>query len=272
MKRATEEQGPRDFTAIARQRIAVLSGKGGVGKTSLAVNLAVCLVGEDKRVGLLDADITGPNVARMLGIRTAPGIDDGRIVPHRAHGVQVMSIASLIPPESAVIWRGPLRSRAVTQLLEDTAWGELDALVVDLPPGTGDEVLTVGQQVKPQVAVVVTTPQQVAMGDARRAIDMARKMNVSWIGLVENMSGVVCPHCGKTFALFGQGTTSQEASRLGVHDLGAIPLDPQVARSSDEGTPVILESPESPVSGAIRAIAEALRSLGTASEQSTHAA
>jgi ATP-binding protein involved in chromosome partitioning len=262
---------PPDFAAIAELRVAVLSGKGGVGKTSLAVNIAVALVQSLDRVGLLDADITGPNVAQMLGIRTAPEIDGGRIVPHSAHGVHVISIASLIPPESAVIWRGPLRSRAVTQLLEETLWGTLDALVVDLPPGTGDEVLTVGQQVKPQAAVVVTTPQQVAMGDARRAIDMARKMGIRWIGLVENMSGIVCPHCGQPFALFGEGRTSEEAARLDVHDLGTIPLDPQVAQLGDAGTPVLLESPDSPVSLAIRGIAETLRALDPASSSSSQA-
>jgi ATP-binding protein involved in chromosome partitioning len=239
----------------ASHRIVVFSGKGGVGKTTIAVNLAYSLAQRAMRVGLLDADITGPNVPQMTGIDEAPRVEAKRLLPHERAGVKVVSLASLLPPDAPVIWRGPMRSKALEQLLDDTAWGDLDVLVVDLPPGTGDEVLTIAQKASPQLAIVVTTPQEVALLDARRAVGFARKLEIPAIGMVENMSGFVCPNCGESIDLFGTGGGKREAERLGVSFLGTVPLDPATRRAGDAGEPVVLGDPSSPVSAALQAIA-----------------
>jgi len=239
----------------ATHRIVVFSGKGGVGKTTIAVNLAYSLAQRGMRVGLLDADITGPNVPQMTGINEPPRHKGERLLPHEREGVKVVSLASLLPPDAPVIWRGPLRSKALEQLLDETDWGDLDVLVTDLPPGTGDEVLTMAQKASPQLAIVVTTPQEVALLDARRAVNFARKLEIPTIGLVENMSGLVCPHCGETIDLFGRGSGMREALQRGVLFLGAVPLDPAARRAGDEGTPIVINDPTSPVALCIRAVA-----------------
>jgi Mrp family chromosome partitioning ATPase/NifU-like protein involved in Fe-S cluster formation len=239
----------------ATYRIVVFSGKGGVGKTTIAVNLAYSLSRRGLSVGLLDADITGPNVPQMTGIDEPPRHEGKRLVPHEREGVKVVSLASLLPADAPVIWRGPLRSKALEQLLDETEWGELDVLVTDLPPGTGDEVLTMAQKASPQLAIVVTTPQEVALLDARRAVNFARKLEIPTIGLVENMSGLVCPHCGEAIDLFGWGSGVGEALERGVLFLGAVPLDPAARRAGDEGTPIVVRDPTSPVSVSVVGIA-----------------
>jgi ATP-binding protein involved in chromosome partitioning len=242
------------FSAIVEKiplRVVVFSGKGGVGKTTVAVNLAYSLVRLHRKVGLLDADITGPNVLQMAGVtEPARGTED-QIVPHEQQGLKIVSLASMLPAGSPVIWRGPMRSKVIEQFLTDTQWGDLDVLIVDLPPGTGDEVLTISQRIAPQVAVVVTTPQEVARMDARRAANFAKKLGIPHIGLVENMSGFSCPHCGEHIDLFGSGTTAQEARDLGIEHYGLIPMDVEAPVESDAGTPLVLHRPESPMSDAI---------------------
>jgi len=236
-------------------RIAVFSGKGGVGKTTVAVNLACLLAQESRHVGLLDADITGPNVLQMMGIDETPTMRDGKLVPHQGHGIEVVSLASLMPPDAAVIWRGPMRSKALEQLLDDTDWAALDTLVMDLPPGTGDEALTIAKHVSPQLAIIVTTPQEVALLDARRAISFARKLKIPHIAIVENMGAMVCPTCGHSFDLFGDGGGKREAEAQQIAFLGAIPIDPAARRSGDEGTPIALAAPESAVGAALQTVA-----------------
>jgi len=254
------DDGPTAIPAIERipVRIVVFSGKGGVGKTTVAVNLACALARTGKRVGLLDADVTGPNVPHMLGIDEPPRADDGRLVPHDRHGVRVVSLASMLPTGAPVIWRGPMRSKALEQLLGETEWGELDVLIADLPPGTGDEVLTIAQRTSPQVAVVVTTPQEVALLDARRALGFAAKLEIPIIGLVENMSGLVCPHCGGSIELFGRGGGEREASERRVAFLGTIPIDPATREGGDAGRPIVLADPDGATSKAFETIASGL--------------
>ncbi len=237
-------------------RVVVFSGKGGVGKTTVAVNLAYALARRGVRVGLLDADLTGPNVPQMVGITEAARSEEGRLVPHDKDGVRIVSLASMVPQGVPIIWRGPLRSKALDQLLGETRWGELDLLITDLPPGTGDEVLTIVQQSLPQMALVVTTPQEVALLDARRATNMAKKMGVAGIGVIENMSGFACPHCGASIDLFGSGGAERDAAQWGVLFLGRIPIDPRVRVGADAGRPIVLEEPDSPVAKAFGEIAD----------------
>jgi len=261
-ERTSQERGdgPTAIPAIERipVRIVVFSGKGGVGKTTVAVNLACALARTGKRVGLLDADVTGPNVPQMLGIDEPPRADGGRLVPHDRHGVRVVSLASMLPAGAPVIWRGPMRSKALEQLLGETEWGELDVLIADLPPGTGDEVLTIAQRTSPQVALVVTTPQEVALLDARRAIGFAVKLEIPIIGLVENMSGLICPHCGGSIELFGRGGGEREASKRRVAFLGTIPIDPATREGGDTGRPIVLVDPDGATSKAFETIASGL--------------
>jgi ATP-binding protein involved in chromosome partitioning len=262
-KGSTDPQRPATSSIVdrARTRIVVFSGKGGVGKTTVAVNLAFALAKRGLAVGLLDADVTGPNVAQMAGIRGRPRAAGGRLQPHEREQVRIVSFASLLPPGAPVIWRGPMRSKALEQLLDDTDWGDLDVLIMDLPPGTGDEVLTIAQRAAPQLAIVVTTPQEVALLDARRAIGFARQLEIPSIGLVENMSGFRCPHCGEPIDLFGTGGGRREAERQAIDFLGAVPIDPATREGGDGGRPIVLDDPQSPVSLAFREIAERIAAL-----------
>ena len=249
------EQGIKQAMDRIKHRIVVFSGKGGVGKTTVAVNLAYALANKGKRVGLLDADITGPNVPQMVGITEMAQAEGGMIVPHEKKGIKIVSLASIVPPGAPIIWRGPLRSKAIEQFLGEAEWGKLDVLIGDLPPGTGDEVLTIAQRASPQMAIIVTTPQEVALIDARRAVNMAKKMEIKRIGIVENMSGLICPHCGNRIDLFGTGGGKRDAALLGVRFLGEVPIDPQVRRGADMGQPIVLVNPNAEVSQAFLTIA-----------------
>lgn len=248
---------------LIKNRIVVFSGKGGVGKTTVAVNLAYSLLRMKKKVGLLDADITGPNVPKMIGLEGFPWIDSEQknMMPQSKEGLQVISIAPLIPADQPVIWRGPLRSGAITQFLSDVVWGELDYLLADLPPGTGDEVLTTAQRMQPQTAIVVTTPQEVSLTDCRRAVNMAKKLNIPRIGVVENMSGLVCPHCDKEIPVFSTGGGEKMAEDMGAVFLGRIPMEIQTREGGDTGRPIVLTNPESKTSAAFQTIAQNVMTL-----------
>lgn len=234
--------------------VAVGSGKGGVGKTTVAVNLAVALARQGLRVGLMDTDVYGPNVPRMLGVDRLPPAQKGKIVPAQAHGVQLVSVGFLVEPDSPVIWRGPITDKLIRQFLTDVTWGELDILIVDLPPGTGDVVISLIQRAQPDGTVVVATPQEVALDDARKAVGLFGQFETPVLGLVENMSYFVCPECHTQHDLFGHGGTRALAGALGLPFLGEIPLDPQARASSDRGEPAVLQ-PGSLVGAALQDIA-----------------
>ncbi len=234
-----------DLIPGVRNTIAVASGKGGVGKTTVAVNLAVSLARDGARVGLLDADITGPNVPLMMGTTGAHVTGTGgRVNPVTSHGVRMMSIQYFLTGDAPVIWRGPLIHSAIQQFLRDVEWGELDYLVVDLPPGTGDAVLSLSQLIPLTGAVVVTTPQEVSLADARKAIAMFNKVNVRTFGVVENMSGFICPNCREEHDIFGSGGGEKIARELELDVLGRIPLEPGVRTGGDAGVPIT--SPQYP--------------------------
>ena len=224
--------------------VAVGSGKGGVGKTTVAVNLAIALSRLGQRVGLIDADIYGPSVPRLTGIRDKPALnDDKKMIPIQRFGLAIMSIGFLVEEDTAMIWRGPMVMSAITQMLRDVAWGTLDILVVDMPPGTGDAQLTLAQNVPLKGAVIVSTPQDLSLIDARRGLAMFRKVNVPVLGIVENMSYFQCPHCGTRSDIFGHGGARHEAERLAVPFLGEIPLHMSIRATSDSGTPVLRANP-----------------------------
>ncbi|MBT3992056.1 MAG: iron-sulfur cluster carrier protein ApbC [Rhodospirillaceae bacterium] len=226
--------------------IAVASGKGGVGKSTTAVNLALAMATEGKRVGLLDADIYGPSIPRMLGITEKPTqTAAGLIAPLENYGIKCMSIGFLIEEETAMIWRGPMATGALEQLITDVAWGELDCLVLDLPPGTGDIHLTMAQRVPLAGAVIVSTPQDIALADARKGLNMFEKVDVPVLGLVENMSYFSCPHCGERTEIFSHGGARKEAEKLGMDFLGEIPLDIVIRETSDDGQPIVASDPSS---------------------------
>ncbi len=249
-----------DLIPQVSRTIAVASGKGGVGKSTVAVNLAVALARGGLRTGLLDADIYGPSVPLMTGIRERPQLAaDKKLIPFERFGVRLMSLGFLVDPDSALIWRGPMVMKAIEQLLRDVDWGPLDVLVVDMPPGTGDAQLTLSQRVQLAGAVIVTTPQDVALADARKGVAMFQKVGVPVLGIVENMSYYSCPHCGERSEIFGHGGGAAEAERQGVPFLGEIPLDTEVRQGGDAGQPSVCGSPESPAAIALVAIAQRLR-------------
>jgi ATP-binding protein involved in chromosome partitioning len=236
--------------------VAVASGKGGVGKSTTAVNIAAGLSAKGLKVGILDADIYGPSLPRLLGLKGQPKQIGDKLEPMSAYGLKVMSMGFLVDEETPMIWRGPMVMSALTQMLKDVAWGELDILVVDMPPGTGDAQLTMAQQVPLAGAVIVSTPQDLALIDARKGLNMFRKVNVPVLGIVENMSTFVCPHCGTRSDIFGHGGARQEAERLGVPFLGEVPLTMSIRELSDQGRPIVVSDPASPAAEAYRQIAE----------------
>jgi ATP-binding protein involved in chromosome partitioning len=237
--------------------VAVASGKGGVGKSTVAVNLALALKANGLRVGILDADIYGPSLPRLLGLRDKPEVVSGRILrPLDGYGAKAMSIGLLVEEETPMIWRGPMVISALTQMLREVAWGELDILVVDMPPGTGDAQLTMAQQVPLAGAVIVSTPQDLALIDARKGLAMFRRVDVPVLGIVENMSYFICPHCGERTDVFAHGGARREAERLGVPFLGEVPLDIDIRLTSDAGRPVVVSAPDGPHARIFRDIAE----------------
>jgi ATP-binding protein involved in chromosome partitioning len=240
--------------------IAVASGKGGVGKSTTALNLALGLRDLGLKVGLLDADIYGPSVPRLTGLHEKPELNEERkMIPLRRFGLAIMSIGFLVEEETAMIWRGPMVMSAVTQMLRDVAWGQLDVLVVDMPPGTGDAQLTLAQNVPLKGAVIVSTPQDLSLIDARRGLAMFKKVNVPVLGIVENMSYFQCPQCGTKSDIFGHGGARHEAEKLGVPFLGEIPLHMAIRATSDAGTPVVDSEPDGPHAAIYRAIAGQVR-------------
>ncbi|MEQ9573161.1 MAG: Mrp/NBP35 family ATP-binding protein, partial [Nitratireductor sp.] len=247
----------------------VASGKGGVGKSTTAVNLALALGAAGKRVGLLDADIYGPSMPRLLGISGKPETVDGKILkPMEKYGLKVMSIGFLVEEETPMIWRGPMVVSALTQMLREVAWGELEILVVDMPPGTGDAQLTMAQQVPLAGAVIVSTPQDLALIDARKGLNMFRRVDVPVLGIVENMSYFIAPDTGKRYDIFGHGGAEAEAGRLGGPFLGAVPLEMAIRETSDAGTPVVASDPQGVHAEKYRAIAEAVLAGLSAETQS----
>jgi ATP-binding protein involved in chromosome partitioning len=240
--------------------IAVASGKGGVGKSTTALNLALGLRDLGLRVGLLDADIYGPSVPRLTGIREKPELNDERkMIPIMRFGLAIMSIGFLVEEDTAMIWRGPMVMSAITQMLRDVAWGTLDVLVVDMPPGTGDAQLTLAQNVPLKGAIIISTPQDLSLIDARRGLAMFKKVNVPVLGIVENMSYFQCPHCGTQSDIFGHGGARHEAERLGVPFLGEIPLHMSIRTTSDSGTPVVESEPNGSHAAIYRAIGAKVR-------------
>ncbi|QEX15899.1 iron-sulfur cluster carrier protein [Hypericibacter terrae] len=249
--------GQKAAVAGVRHIVAVASGKGGVGKSTTAVNLALALKAIGLRVGLLDADIYGPSQPRMMGISGKPTSADGkRLNPLENYGIKVMSIGFMVPEETPMIWRGPMVMSAINQMLRDVEWGELDVLVADLPPGTGDAQLTMAQQVPLSGAIIVSTPQDIALLDARKGLNMFRKVEVPVLGIIENMSYFTCPHCGERSDIFSHGGARLEAERLGVEFLGELPLDMAIRETSDGGHPITVSQPDSPHAKTYRAIAE----------------
>ncbi len=235
--------------------IAVASGKGGVGKSTTAINLALGMQNLGLKVGVLDADIYGPSMPRLLGITDRPDPNDEVLKPMMGYGLKVMSMGFLVEEDTAMIWRGPMVMSALTQMMREVEWGELDLLVVDMPPGTGDAQLTMAQQVPLAGAIIVSTPQDLALIDARKGLNMFKKVEVPIIGIIENMSTFICPKCGEQSNIFGHGGAEKEAERLGTPFLGAIPLHMDIRETSDDGKPVVASDPDGPHAGIYQSIA-----------------
>jgi ATP-binding protein involved in chromosome partitioning len=253
-------QTPVAFPNLGRV-IAVSSGKGGVGKSTVAVNLAVALAQKGARVGLMDADVYGPNVPAMMGVDEPPKVENEKIVPLEAHGVKIMSLGFLVERDQPAIWRGPIIMKVVNQFLRDVNWGQLDYLIVDLPPGTGDAQLSLVQATFVHGAIIVTTPQSVATGDALRGAKMFERVNTPVIGVVENMSYFECPHCGKPSTLFGSGGGQKLADELNLPLLTQVPLYPRVLEGGDTGRPIVASDPDSNAAKALIQLAEKIPSL-----------
>jgi ATP-binding protein involved in chromosome partitioning len=256
--------------------IAVASGKGGVGKSTTTTNLALALASSGARVGVLDADLYGPSQPRMLGLKGMPASPDGKILePMIGHGIQTMSIGFLVDEESPIIWRGPMITQALTRLVYETRWDNLDYLIVDLPPGTGDIHLTMAQRLPVSGAVIVTTPQDIALLDARKGLRMFEKVNVPVIGIIENMSTHVCTQCGHEEHIFGEGGARKMAEEAGTELLGELPLDIRIRTGSDSGQPILVTSPDSSLAAAYQSIAtrivSAISAMETGNETATQA-
>jgi ATP-binding protein involved in chromosome partitioning len=252
---ASHSQGKRGVPGVGAI-IAVASGKGGVGKSTTAVNIALGLQANGLKVGVLDADIYGPSMPRLLGLHGRPQTVDGKVLkPMEKYGLKVMSMGFLVDEETPMIWRGPMVMSALTQMLREVEWGELDVLVVDMPPGTGDAQLTMAQQVPLAGAVIVSTPQDLALIDARKGLNMFRKVDVPLLGIVENMSYFIAPDTGNRYDIFGHGGAKKEAERLGVAFLGEVPLQMEIRETSDSGSPVVVSNPEGPEAKIYRDIA-----------------
>ena len=259
----TESAGPAAAASPAVQNgikysVAIASGKGGVGKSTVSVNLAVALAQAGAATGLLDADLYGPSIPMMMGINRMPQSNGQKILPLTAHGVRLMSLGFLMPDGAPVIWRGPMVSGAIQQFLQDVEWGVLDYLLIDLPPGTGDAQLTLAQSLPLAGAVIVMTPQDLAMHIASKALAMFRQLKVPILGIIENMSTFICPHCRTASPIFREGGARKASARLGVPYLGEIPLDPVLCQGSDRGVPILTSHPDSAVAEVFRRVARAL--------------
>ncbi|MEM7050419.1 MAG: Mrp/NBP35 family ATP-binding protein [Acidobacteriota bacterium] len=250
-----------------RHVVAVASGKGGVGKSTVSANLAVRLAQLGHRVGLLDADIYGPSVPMLFGIDDRPRVIENRIQPFDKYGIKLMSLGFILDIDTPVIWRGPMVMRGIEQMLGDVEWGVLDYMIVDLPPGTGDAQLTVTQKIPLAGAVIVTTPQDVALIDARKGLAMFRKVEVPVVGILENMSSFVCPHCGEATNIFKHGGGERTAEVLGTRFLGRVPLDPAIVEGGDAGVPIVVEQLEGPHADAFREVAEAVTAAVESADQ-----
>jgi len=262
--RPAEPKGPQKIPGIDRI-IAVASGKGGVGKSTVSANIACALAQQGRRVGLLDADVYGPSQPRMLGVSGRPASPDGKtILPMRNHGVTMMSIGLMTNDDQAVVWRGPMLMGALQQMLTQVQWGALDILIVDLPPGTGDVQMTLAQKAAVDGAIIVSTPQDVALMDARKGVDMFTQLKVPIIGMIENMSTHICSQCGHEEHLFGHGGVASEAAKLNVPLLAEVPLDLQIRLASDGGAPITVSQPDGPQARAFRDVAAALVAEGVA--------
>ncbi|MFQ5597682.1 MAG: Mrp/NBP35 family ATP-binding protein [Nitrospiria bacterium] len=258
-QQAEEKPGETDtLLPGVKNIIAVSSGKGGVGKTTVSVNLAVALAQSGAQVGLVDADIYGPNVPLMMGLKTPPASVEGKITPAENHGVRYISMAFFVPEDTPMIWRGPMVHGAIQQLLRDVAWGELDFMLVDLPPGTGDAQLSIAQLVPLTGAVIVTTPQEVALLDSKKGLSMFKKVSVPLLGIIENMSFFSCPHCHEQTEIFSRGGGRAAAEKLGVSFLGEVPIDPAIRLGGDTGAPIVSAEPESPQAAAFVEISQKL--------------
>jgi len=258
VRRATPRT-PEQLLPGVKNVLAIASGKGGVGKSTVAVNLAVALARDGASVGLLDADITGPNIPLMLGLEGQPGKSiDNKIIPLSRHGVKAISIQFFVPAGQPIIWRGPLVGGAITQFLRDVDWGELDYLVIDLPPGTSDAQLTLAQAVPISGSVLVTTPQEVSLLDVEKALAMFRRMSVPVLGIVENMTALVCPHCGESIELFGRGGGERFSREHGLEYLGGVPLDITVRQGGDVGVPAVAQREPGPAAVALTALARTI--------------
>jgi ATP-binding protein involved in chromosome partitioning len=254
----SEPTGPQSIPGV-KSIIAIASGKGGVGKSTVSANLACALAAQGRRVGLLDADVYGPSQPRMLGVSGRPASPDGKtILPMRNHGVTMMSIGLMTNDDQAVVWRGPMLMGALQQMMMQVQWGALDVLLVDLPPGTGDVQMTLAQKAKVDGAIIVSTPQDVALIDARKGIDMFQQLNVPLIGMIENMSTHICSSCGFEEHVFGHGGVAAEAQKLGIPLLAEIPLDLQIRLASDGGAPIVVSQPDGTQARAFRDVANAL--------------
>ena len=253
---AQSPQGPANLIPGVKNVIAISSGKGGVGKSTVAANLACALALTGAKVGLLDADLYGPNIPMMMGSTKGPDQQNGKILPVVSYGVKLISMAFLVPEDTPLVWRGPMVHQYLQAFFRDVLWGDLDYLLIDLPPGTGDVQLSLSQMVPLAGAITVTTPQEVALYDVRKGMAMFQKVNVPLLGIIENMSFFVCAHCGERTEIFSHGGGERAAQKLGVPFLGRIPIDPAIRDGGDTGHPIVVADPASPQSGAFREIAQ----------------